>query len=474
MGLTMYFKKNTLSIVILSILIPLYAEDDGTKTVNRHKITVLGTGYVGLVLGAGLADFGNTVTCADIDAEKIHILQNGGMPIYEPGLSEVIERTKRAGKLTFSHNIAEAIQSAEVVFIAVGTPTGEDGEADLSAVKAVAKTIGENLNGYKVICTKSTVPINTGTLVRKLIYDAAQGKHEFDIVSNPEFLREGHAVNDFFYPDRVVIGTNSARAATIMQEIYWPLLANNVPFVWSNVSTAEAIKYASNAFLAVKISFTNEIANLCDATGADIMGVTHGMGLDQRIGPRFLNPGPGFGGSCFPKDTKALLYTAGKVGIPLKIVQAALKANEHQKKVVVEKLHKLMHYSFVGKKIAVFGVAFKAHTDDIRCAPALTIIELLVQQGAQISVYDPVAMPNMQKHMPFLDYAHTVYDAAKNADAILILTEWPEFAELDFEKIRSLVKEPIIMDARNLLSIQKLHELGFTVDNIGRSCLIGT
>ncbi len=435
------------------------------------KIAVIGTGYVGLVTGTGLSDFGNKVVCTDINKEKIEILQKGEIPIYEPGLKELIDRNVSSGRLSFSHDIGTAIQNAEVIFIAVWTPMGVNGEADLSAVIEVAKTIGRNLNRYKVICTKSTVPIGTGDKIKEVIKDnlnSDNSDNTFDVVSNPEFMREGSAVKDFLLPNRVVIGTESEKAKSIMKNIYRPLFINETPMVFTNIPTAETIKYASNAFLAVKISFINEIANLCDVTGADVHVVAKGMGLDGRISPKFLHPGPGFGGSCFPKDTSALIHMGEKRGVDFNVVMAALKTNEHQRLHVYKKLLMLMNENVKGKKVAILGLAFKANTDDVRKSAAVYFLEKLLKDGAIVTAFDPIANSNMEKIFPAVGYCNSLNEAVKDTDAVVILTEWHEFRGMDLEKVASLVREKVILDVKNILNPNELKRLGYNFDNVGR------
>lgn len=451
---------------ILWLLILFAAHDSAASS---QKVGVLGTGYVGLVLGACLADFGNTVICADIDEKKIKMLNRGDIPIYEPGLKEIVDRAMQRGTLSFSDSTEAVVRNCQVIFIAVGTPMNEDGKADLSAIKAVAKMIGKNLTGYKIICTKSTVPIGTGKEIKEIIQEYSGGKQEFDIVSNPEFLKEGAAINDFLYPDRVVIGTSSEKARQIMNEIYEPLIANKVPFLYTDITSAETIKYASNSFLAVKISFINEIAHLCDVTGADVKTVSKGMGLDNRIGPKFLNPGPGFGGSCFPKDAQALLHRARSCAIELKIVKAALEANEDQKKRVFKKLSRLLDYDLSKKTVAVLGLAFKANTDDVRHSPAILLISQLLEQDANVRAYDPVAMDNMKKILPEITYTTSALEAVKDADAVVILTEWDEFKSLDLIAVAALMNKPVLLDARNIINTETLVRLGYSFENIGNA-----
>jgi len=431
------------------------------------KITFIGTGYVGLVGGAGISEFGHQVTCVDIDQEKIERLNAGEIPIYEPGLKTLVKKNVNKGRLHFSANISKTIQKSDIVFIAVGTPQGSNGEANLSAVEAVAKTIGENLNGYKIVCTKSTVPIGTGKRIEEIIR-SVNPMGDFDYVSNPEFLREGAAVKDFLHPDRVVIGTRTQKAIDLMGEIYRPLYINETPILSTSVETAEMIKYAANAFLSLKISYINEIANLCESVGADVHDVTRAMGLDGRISSKFLHPGPGYGGSCFPKDTHALAATGQKYGSPLRTIEAAIKTNESQKVRMVEKLSRLMGDSFNGKTIAVLGLAFKPQTDDVREAASRVIVSKLVELGASVHAYDPIAMDNFKNHFPNIKYFDSWQDAVKSADGCIILTEWNEFRGLDLNELKDLMRFPVILDTKNILSIQGLESCGFTFDNVGR------
>jgi len=430
------------------------------------KITIIGTGYVGLVSGAGLSDFGNTVICTDIDNEKINLLKNGEIPIYEPGLKDIVQRNVKAGRLTFSSDINKSIEDCEVVFIAVGTPEGVNETADLTAVFNVARAIGENLNGYKVICTKSTVPIGTGVKIIEEINNYS--KFEFDYISNPEFLREGSAVKDFLWPDRVVIGASNQKAIDMMKDVYRPLYINETPIIETTIQTAELIKYASNAFLAVKISYINEIANICDEIEADVHIVSKAMGTDGRISPKFLHPGPGFGGSCFPKDTKALLSTAEELGINLNVVRGAMEANQFQKERMINKLMDLMNNDISGKIIALLGLAFKAQTDDIRESPAIEMIEALLINGAIVNAYDPESNFNMKKKFKDLNVFDSWEEAVKDTDCIAIMTEWNEFRGLDLSKLKELIKSPVILDTRNILSNEDLEVHGFKYDNVGR------
>ena len=432
------------------------------------KITVIGTGYVGLVSGSGLADFGNYVTCVDVDDERINLLSSGHIPFFEPGLKEIVERNMAADRLCFSTDVSGAISQADVIFIAVWTPMDGDGSADLSAVKDVSKTIGENINSYTLIATKSTVPIGTREIINSIISEHAPQNITFDVVSNPEFLREGSAVRDFLLPNRVIIGTDSEQAVELMREIYRPLFLNETPFVFTDIPTAETIKYASNAFLAVKVSYINELANLCDATGADIHVVARAMGLDGRISPKFLHPGPGFGGSCFPKDTRALIHSAEIKGVELKVVKAAADANEAQIDVIIKKLERLAGGTLKGKRVAVMGLAFKANTDDIRESRAVAMVDYLLSREAEVAVYDPAAMSNMKLLYPDLDYADSVESAVKGASAALVMTDWNEFRGLDLAHIGELMKKKVIVDAKNLLSREQLAENGFAFEGVGR------
>lgn len=432
------------------------------------KIAVIGTGYVGLVSGAGLSDFGNTVICADIDLDKINLLKKGKIPIYEPGLNEIVQRNVKAGRLFFSGEVNKSIEEADVIFIAVGTPEGDNGTSDLSAIYKVARAIGENLNGYKVICTKSTVPIGTGKKIIEKIKNNSKSEIEFDYISNPEFLREGSAVKDFLWPDRVIIGASNQKAIDMMKNVYRPLYINETPIIETTIQTAELIKYASNAFLAVKISYINEIANICDEIGADVHIVSKAMGIDGRISPKFLHPGPGFGGSCFPKDTKALISTAELLGTGLKVVRGAIEANQNQKERMVKKLMDLMNNDVSGKKIALLGLAFKAQTDDVRESPAINMIDYLLKNNAIVNAYDPESNANMKKIFNNLNVFDSWEDAVKEADCVAIMTEWNEFRGLDLAKLKDLVKSPVILDSRNILSNEDLESHGFKYDNVGR------
>ncbi len=432
------------------------------------KIAVIGTGYVGLVTGTGLADFGNKVTCVDVDKAKIDMLNKGQIPIYEPGLKELVDKNFREGRLTFTTDIDTAIRESEVVFIGVGTPPKVNGEADLSFVEAVVESIANNLDGYKVIVTKSTVPVGTNRWIKQLISERS-GKDTFDVVSNPEFLREGRAVHDVFHPDRVVIGYESEKAKSIIQDIYKALYLIETPFLFCNLETAELIKYASNAFLATKITFINQIANLCEAVGADVHKVAKGMGMDGRISPKFLHPGPGYGGSCFPKDTKALVDIGNKYNVDMSLVKEVVSSNEKQKKRMVEKLERLVGGDLRGKKIGILGLAFKAETDDMRESPSIIIIEELLNRGANIVGHDPQAMENAKTIFgDSIEYADSEYKAINNCDAIMILTEWNQYRGLDLEVVKKLMKGNIILDTRNLLEPEKAKTLGFITEGVGR------
>jgi len=432
------------------------------------RIIIIGTGYVGLVSGAGISDFGHRVRCVDIDKQKIDLLNNGGIPIYEPGLKTLISRNINANRLTFTVDVEEAIKWAEFIFIAVGTPQGENGDVDISAVIAVAEDIGKNLNNYKVICTKSTVPIGTGKMIQKIIDQNNLNKIKYDYCSNPEFLREGSAVRDFLYPDRIVLGTTSDKAFEYLKDVYRSLYINKTPLVHTTVETAEMIKYASNAFLAIKISYINEVANLCDEIGADVHVVAKTLGTDGRISPKFLHPGPGFGGSCFPKDTKALVEIAKKYNIHMATVTAAIETNIFQRKRMLSKLMDLLDNDLKGKIIAVLGLAFKQETDDVRDSPAIEIINSIHDTGGIIKAYDPIANDSMKEIFPELDYKSNWHEAVEGCDAVVIMTEWNEFRSLDLEKLKNLMSQPIVLDTRNILNISELKRLKFKFDNVGR------
>lgn len=432
-------------------------------------ITVVGTGYVGLVTGAGLADFGLDVTCVDSDENKIRMLTEGRIPIYEIGLEDIVRRNVTNQRLHFSTDIGSAIRQSLVVFIAVGTPELTDGRPDLSRVKEVALRIGNSLDDYKVIVTKSTVPVGTGKRIRAWIKEGQESPVKFDVVSNPEFLREGSAIEDFMRPNRVVIGAESEQAAAIVRDIYRPLYLIETPFVVTTLETAELIKYASNAFLATKISFINEMANLCEKVGADIHGVARGIGLDKRIGPKFLHPGPGFGGSCFPKDLSALCDMGKESGSPMRIAESVLEVNRRQRTLVVRKIEQSLE-GLSNKALGVWGLAFKPNTDDIRESPSISICQRLLEKQAALQVYDPVAMDNARSALgeTRVTYCADAYTAAKGVDGLLVATEWNEFRNLDLEKVKSLMKLPILFDVRNIFEPAKMKKLGFRYFGTGR------
>ena len=431
------------------------------------NVTFIGTGYVGLVSGTGISDFGHKVTCFDISKEKIEKLKNGEIPIYEPGLKELIKKNTKARRLFFTTDAKTAIHDADVIFIAVGTPKGNNGEADLSYIELAAKTIGKYLNSYTVICTKSTVPIGTSKKIIDLIKKSNKNDISFDYVSNPEFLREGSAVNDFLWPDRVVIGGSSKRAFKIMKEIYSPLFKNKQPIVCTNIATAEMIKYASNAFLALKISFINEVANLSESLGADIKQVSKVMGQDGRISPKFLHPGPGFGGSCFPKDTRAFVSFAKKNGRNIGTIEAAIKTNKAQKLRMVKKIKTLIGGNFKNKTIAILGLSFKPNTNDIRESPSIDMIENIKEGGGYVIAFDPVANDSMKILFPDITYKNSWEEACQDADGVVIMTEWNEFRGIGIAHLKSILKEPILLDTRNILNIKKLKNHGFIHDNVG-------
>src|SRR5688572_15841693 len=401
-------------------------------------IAVIGTGYVGLVTGACFAEFGVDVTCVDVDAEKIERLEAGIMPIYEPGLEQLVTKNIQAGRLRFTTDVQSAVEQALVIFLAVGTPPNSDGSPDLSFVEAAARSIAEHMNGYKVIVTKSTVPIGTGEHIRKLISAGQKSRFNFGVVSNPEFLREGAAINDFMRPDRVVIGSRDEEAVAIMRDLYRPLYLIEAPFVVTSIEAAELTKYAANAFLATKISFINEVANLCDSIGCDVHDVAKAIGMDRRIGSKFLHPGPGFGGSCFPKDTQALASVARQFGRDSLIVDAVIEVNRRQRQSMLPKIEKLVG-GLQGKTIAVLGLAFKPETNDIREAPALDIIKGLMKAGAKIRAYDPVAMIETAQVLPEVNYADDEYSAVTGVDALVLVTEWNQFRALDMKDRKSVV-----------------------------------
>ncbi len=430
-------------------------------------IAVIGSGYVGLVTGACFAEFGVDVTCVDVDAEKIARLINGQIPIYEPGLDHLVTKNLHAGRLRFTTDIKSAVEQALVIFLAVGTPPKEDGSADLKHIHAVARSVAEYMNGYKVIVTKSTVPVGTGESLRRLIRENQKKQANFGIVSNPEFLREGAAIDDFMRPDRVVIGSRDEEAIAIMRDLYRPLFLIETPFVITSIEAAELTKYAANAFLATKISFINEIANLCDRLGCDVHDVARAIGMDGRIGRKFLHPGPGYGGSCFPKDTRALSSIAHEFGCDSLIVDAVIEVNQRQRGVMLPKIKNLVG-DLKGKTITVLGLSFKPETDDMREAPSIDIIRSLVEGGAIVRAYDPVAISEARKILPDISYAEDEYMAVTGADALVFITEWNQFRALDMERIRGLMRSPKIADLRNIYEPEAMRELGFDYVGVGR------
>ena len=430
-------------------------------------IAVIGTGYVGLVTGACFAEFGVEVTCVDVDESKIERLNQGIIPIYEPGLDQIVEKNSKAGRLHFTTEIKTAVEQALVIFLAVGTPPKEDGSPDMSFYQSAAKSIAEHMNGYKVLVTKSTVPVGTGKWLREFVAENQITKTNFGVASNPEFLREGAAIEDFMRPDRVVIGSNEEDAVAIMKDLYRPLYIIETPIVITSLESAELIKYAANAFLATKISFINEIANLCDAIGCDVHDVARGMGMDNRIGRKFLHPGPGYGGSCFPKDTRALTTVADQFGVETLIVDAVIEANERQRDAMIPKIEQLVG-DLSGKQIGVLGLSFKPETDDMRESPATDIIKMLQKRGAKIKAFDPVAMDEAKHMLPDIEYATDEYDAIENADALVFLTEWNQFRALDMERVKRLLKSPKIADLRNIYEPSDMREIGFEYVGVGR------
>jgi UDPglucose 6-dehydrogenase len=438
----------------------------------NNKIAVIGTGYVGLVSGSCLSEFGMNVICMDKDISKIKKLKNGIIPIYEPGLKDIVDKNVKAGRLSFTIDLKHSVENSEVIFIAVGTPPLEDGSADLQYVLSAAEEIAEHMNGYKVIVDKSTVPVGTGRKVKAKIQEVLNRRgvsFEFDVVSNPEFLREGAAVKDFTHPDRVVIGAESDIAKKIMKQIYNVLYLISVPFVITNLETAEMIKYASNAFLAAKITFINEMANICEAVGADVQHVSKAMGLDGRIGSKFLHPGPGYGGSCFPKDTQALAKIAREFGTKSSIIETVIEVNDEQKEIMIKKIKNKIG-NIKDKKIALLGLSFKPETDDLRESPALYIGKRLMEKGAKVRVYDPVAMENcknLYSECKFV-YCNNEYEACENADILVLATEWNQFRSLNLLKIVNNMSNPVFLDLRNIYEPEYMKELGFIYEGVGR------
>ncbi len=430
------------------------------------KLTIAGTGYVGLVSGTGFANLGNDVICFDIDVAKIDSLSKGIMPIYEPGLEEVYKRNLEAGRLKFTTDAKKGVRESDIIFICVDTPTNEHQEADLSAVEEVARIIGEYMNGYKIVVNKSTVPVGTADLVKKIIKETQRNKIEFDVVSNPEFLREGAAVKDFENPDRIVIGSDSRKAEEVMTSLYRSRARTDKPIMITDIKSAEVIKYASNTMLATRISFMNQLSYLCEKTGADIKEVAKGMGLDNRIGSRFLQAGIGYGGSCFPKDVKALISTLKQNDCDSDLFEVVNRINEKQKSVVVNKLRSKLDIK--GSTIAVWGISFKPKTDDIREAPSLKIIEELQNMGARIHACDPVAIENAKKVLNNVEFFENPYESIRDCDALIVATEWNEFRNLDMRAVKILLKKPIIIDGRNIYDPKEMRDLGFDYEGIGR------
>jgi len=436
------------------------------------NISVIGSGYVGLVTGACFAEFGMKVICADVDKEKIHRLRNSSLPIYEPGLEDLVRKNIIGKNLKFTTDIGKAVKHAEAIFIAVGTPALEDGSSDLQHVLNAAKEIARNMDSYKLIINKSTVPVGTASLVKAEMEKVLLGLSkavDFDVVSNPEFLKEGNAIKDFIKPERIVVGSNSLKATKIMREIYNLQILLDIPFIVTGIETAEMVKYASNAFLAARISFINEIANLSELCGADVSIVSKAMGMDSRIGPKFLNPGPGFGGSCLTKDAKALINIGKVYGYIPKIIKSALEVNTSQRKIVVKKIKKALG-KLENRTITVLGIAFKPETDDIRDSPAIAVIRDLLKNKANVKVYDPKAMANAKMEQPSLDiqYCSSLYTACTDSDCIVLFTEWEEFRELDFVRLKSIVNKAVFIDLRNIYDPERVRNFGFAYQGVGR------
>lgn len=433
------------------------------------NICVVGVGYVGLVTGTCFAEFGLNVTCVDIDPDKIEMLKQGKSPIFEPGLEELMAKNSREGRLHFTTDVDKNVANALVVFIAVGTPQGDDGAADLQYVWNVAEAIGKNMDSYKVVVTKSTVPVGTGQKVAEVIRKNQKKPVEFDMVSNPEFLREGSAIEDFLRPNRVVVGAESDQAKAIMKDLYAPLYLIETPFVVTNVETAEMIKYASNAFLATKISFINEMANICELVGADVQTVAKGMGLDRRIGPKFLHAGPGYGGSCFPKDTEAIAHIAKEKGYTFKIVETVMEVNRNQRMVMIEKIKSALGGDVKGKTIGCLGLTFKPNTDDMREAPSLTILPALMEMGATVRAFDPVGMEAGKSLLNGVVMCENAYDAVKGCDGMVIMTEWNQFRNLDLDRIKQAMSGDVICDLRNVYKKDRMAQRGFDYYSVGRA-----
>jgi len=431
------------------------------------NICVVGVGYVGLVTAACFSEFGIDVTCVDVDVAKIGRLQAGEVPIFEPGLEELVRKNLREGRLRFTTNLKEGVEHALVIFLAVGTPPQDDGSADLRFVETVARELAEAMDGYKVIVTKSTVPVGTGDRVSEIIRFHQTVPVAFDVVSNPEFLREGSAVEDFMRPNRVVIGASSEQAVAIMKDLYRPLYLIETPFLITDVATAEFVKYASNAFLATKISFINEIAQLCERVGVDVNVVAKGMGLDSRIGAKFLHAGAGFGGSCFPKDSTALIRTGAANGVRMELMESVIRVNRAQRARILEKIGRLLG-TMRGKKIGILGLAFKPNTDDLREAPAITVIESLLEEGATVRAFDPASMDEAARLLPAVEMCKDAYAVAEGSDAIVLMTEWNQFRNLDLDRIRHALAHPLFIDARNVYDPDRMSRLGFVYEGMGR------
>jgi len=429
-----------------------------------HKVGVIGSGYVGLVTAVCFAELGNKVICVDNDKEKIKKLQRGAIPFFEPGLEELVSKNRKAKSLVFSSNIKDAVTASEVIFICVGTPSNEDGSADLSAVEKVSMEIAKSMKEYKVIVEKSTVPAETGEKITRTIEMYRARKIDFDVVSNPEFLREGQAIHDTFHPDRIVVGVENPRAERIMRELYRPLKA---PVIVTNINTAEIIKHASNSFLAVKISFINAIANLCDRLNANVDQVAEAMGMDSRIGRAFLNAGAGYGGSCFPKDVEAFIYLASQKGYDFELLKSVKRINEGQKTILFNKIKDAL-WIIKNKTIGILGLSFKPDTDDIRSSVAIEIITKLQEAGAKIKAYDPQAVAKAKEKLSGVDFCRDAYETAANSDCLVIVTEWDEFRNMDLMKIKRLLRQPVIIDGRNIFKSSKMKQLGFTYKSIGR------
>jgi UDPglucose 6-dehydrogenase len=430
-------------------------------------IAVIGTGYVGLVSGACFAEFGNNVICVDSDESKIARITGGEMPIYEPGLEALVAKNVREGRLEFTTDIRGAVEKSLVVMLAVGTPSANDGSADMSQIEAVAFEIARALNGYKVIVTKSTVPVGAAGYIKKIIDENKQSSCRYSVASNPEFLREGAAINDFMRPDRVVLGCVDEEAVAIMKDLYRPLYLIETPFVITNPESAEMIKYASNAFLATKISFINEIANLCDLLGADVRDVAKGMGMDKRIGTKFLHPGPGFGGSCFPKDVRALSALARRAGYQMKLTDAVMEVNKAQMAAIIDRIRRVVPH-LEGRTVAVLGLSFKPNTDDLREAPAVRMIKDLLARGAVVRAYDPAAMDPARRVLPDVIYCEDEYDAASGSEALVVVTEWNQFRGLDLDKLKSVMSKLNIVDLRNIYEPDAIRSAGFKYVSMGR------